>query len=206
MAGPGSSYQALALSDEIVPYIHSPTIKDRFGEVDLVLGCGDLPREYLEFVVSLLDKPLFFVPGNHDVDEYCVPGGRSIDGTFAKYDRMLIAGAGGSIRYKPEGRHQYTQRQMYQRVLPMLPRMLLRRIIHGRRLDVFVAHASPRGVQDASDPAHTGFNAFHALIKIGRPRYLVHGHTHIHRNLEPSETRIDDTWVVNVYPQRVLDL
>ena len=206
MIAPGSTHSVLALSDETVPYIYSPSVKERFAEVDFIVGCGDLPAEYLEYVVSLLDKPLYFVPGNHNVDNYRVPGGRSVDGTFVKHNGLLIAGAGGSIRYKNDGRHQYTQRQMYQRILPMLPRILLWRALHGRGLDVFVAHASPRGVQDAPDPAHIGFNAFNALIRFGRPRYFLHGHTHIQRNLEQSITRFGETCVVNVYPQRVIEL
>lgn len=206
MTAPGSARQVLALSDETVPYVYSPSVTDHFGEVDFVVGCGDLPREYLEYVVSLLDKPLFFVPGNHDPDDFDVPGGCSVDGSFIRYEELLIAGAGGSIRYKPAGRHQYTQRQMYQRVLPMLPRMYLRRLIHGRGLDLFLTHASPRGVQDAADPAHVGFAAFHAVILVGRPRYFLHGHTHIQRNLEQSKTLRGDTWVVNVYPQRVVEI
>ncbi|MGD8850368.1 MAG: metallophosphoesterase family protein [Anaerolineales bacterium] len=206
MIAPGNSTKILALSDETVPYVYSPSVKHHFGEVDLIVGCGDLPVAYLEFVVSMLNKPLFYVPGNHDPNNYDVPGGQSVDGLFARHDQLLLAGAGGSIRYKPEGRHQYTQRQMYQRVIAMLPRMVLHRVLHGRGIDIFVSHASPHGIQDASDPAHVGFSAFHAVIQLARPRYLLHGHTHIQRNLEQSKTRVADTLVVNVYPQRVIDL
>ncbi|MGA8924490.1 MAG: hypothetical protein WB682_15225, partial [Candidatus Dormiibacterota bacterium] len=33
---------------------------------DVVLSCGDLPFDYLEYLVSRLDVPLLYVPGNHD--------------------------------------------------------------------------------------------------------------------------------------------
>lgn len=204
MTARGSSRKLLALSDRTVSYVYSASVREHFGDVELIVGCGDLPVEYLEFVVSLLDKPLYFVPGNHDSDHYDVPGGQSVDARFVRHRDLLIAGAGGSMRYKLDGRHQYTQRQMYQRIIPMLPRMLIRRFIHGRGLDIFVAHASPLGIQDASDRAHTGFRAFHMVIRVGRPRYFLHGHTHIHRNLEQSETHVLETKVVNVYPQRVI--
>jgi hypothetical protein len=36
------------------------------------LSCGDLPAYYLEFVVSMLDVPLYYVVGNH-ADEMHVP-------------------------------------------------------------------------------------------------------------------------------------
>ena len=32
----------------------------------LILACGDLPYYYLEYIVGLLDVPLFYVHGNHD--------------------------------------------------------------------------------------------------------------------------------------------
>jgi hypothetical protein len=35
-------------------------------EADLVLSCGDLPFEYLEYLVTIAGVPLLFVPGNHD--------------------------------------------------------------------------------------------------------------------------------------------
>ena len=35
---------------------------------DLILGCGDLPFEYLGYLMNALDVPLVFVPGNHDPD------------------------------------------------------------------------------------------------------------------------------------------
>jgi len=39
---------------------------DRFGDVELVLSCGDLPYYYLEYIVSMLNVPLLYVHGNHD--------------------------------------------------------------------------------------------------------------------------------------------
>ena len=56
----------LAISDEVVDFIYSPRIKDKYADVDLVLACGDLPFYYLEYIVTVLDVPLYYVPGNHD--------------------------------------------------------------------------------------------------------------------------------------------
>ena len=61
----------LSISDKIVPFIYSPKVKLKFGHVDFVIGCGDLPYYYQEFIISSLNVPLFFVRGNHDpVTEY----------------------------------------------------------------------------------------------------------------------------------------
>ena len=36
--------------------------------IDLIVSCGDLDFEYLEFLMDAANKPLYFVPGNHDPD------------------------------------------------------------------------------------------------------------------------------------------
>jgi uncharacterized protein len=46
------------------------------------------------------------------------------------------------------------------------------------RVDVFVAHNAPRGIHDADDGTHVGFDAFRRYILRARPRLLVHGHQH----------------------------
>jgi uncharacterized protein len=37
-----------------------------FNEIELILGCGDLPYPYLENLLTFLNVPLMYVPGNHD--------------------------------------------------------------------------------------------------------------------------------------------
>ena len=55
----------LGLSDIEVPAVYSSYIRERFGDIDIVVSSGDLPAAYLEFVVSMLDISLYFVQGNH---------------------------------------------------------------------------------------------------------------------------------------------
>ncbi len=66
----------LCVADEIDPLVHSIRIRERFGDVDLVLSAGDLPMEYLSYIVSALNKPLLFVFGNHNLKDlpYFRPG------------------------------------------------------------------------------------------------------------------------------------
>ena len=58
----------LCVSDQIDPLVYSINIKERYQDVDLVISAGDLPMEYLEFIVSSLNKPLLFVFGNHNLN------------------------------------------------------------------------------------------------------------------------------------------
>ena len=55
----------LAICDHVEPILYSGGIVDRIGDVDLILSCGDLPAYYIEYIVSMLNRPCYFVFGNH---------------------------------------------------------------------------------------------------------------------------------------------
>jgi Icc-related predicted phosphoesterase len=196
----------LALSDTVVSHIHGPSIKRRYKDIELIVGCGDLPAEYLEYVVTLLPAPMVYVPGNHDADDYHVPGGMDIDGRIVNVNGYWIMGLGGSHRYKNRGRHQYTESEMRFRLVRMLPRLLYNRIRNGRALDLLVTHSPARGIHDANDVAHIGFRIFLNVIRWFQPCLMLHGHTHIVQNIEVSETDYHGCRIINVYPARKVDL
>ena len=186
--------------------------------LDLIVGCGDLPNYYLDYIGSMLNVPLALVPGNHDLpvilptsdQEPAVSvgakGSANIDGAVMEEQGLLFAGLGGSIRYRPDGIHQYTQTQMARRVWGMAPRLYWNRLRHGRFLDILVTHAPPRGIHDAEDPAHVGFEVFNSFIAHFRPRYLLHGHSHVYRRCDITTTQVGPTTVINVYPFRVIEV
>jgi Icc-related predicted phosphoesterase len=208
----------LALSDQVVEHLYSPLIKERFGDVDMVVGCGDLPNYYLDYIVSMLNVPLALVPGNHDLpmtspNAEQAPGSAggarwsaSIDGRVVEEQSLLLAGLGGSIRYRPDGVHQYTQAEMRGRVLRMAPCLYWNRLRHGRFLDILVTHAPPQGIHDAEDPAHVGFKVFNSFIAHFRPRYLLHGHSHVYRRCDITTSQVGGTTIINVYPYRVIEV
>lgn len=198
--------RVLAVSDRVLPHLYTPLSIQRFGGIDLIVACGDLPAEYLEYLLTQLNVPLLFVPGNHDPDSYSVPGGTNVDGKVVSYQSCLIMGLGGSRRYKPIGRHQYTEMEMRARMLRNLPRLALNRIRHGRALDVLITHAPPRGIHDAEDPAHVGFTAFLEFIRFFQPSFMLHGHTHRIANLETFDSEYTGCRIINVYPSREVDV
>ena len=51
----------LTVSDKVEPVLYGPYIRERVGKIDLILACGDLPDYYLEYIVGVLDAPLYFV-------------------------------------------------------------------------------------------------------------------------------------------------
>lgn len=205
----------LALSDEVVDFIYSPRVKDRFGDVDLVIGCGDLPFYYLEFVVTVLNKPVLFVPGNHDARNQYMADGRiihhaegcvNIDVSTRREGDVLLAGLGGSIRYRPDGVHQHTDLEMRGRIALLTPGLVANRLRHGRYLDILVTHAPPFGIHDRGDLAHTGFKAFLPFLRTFKPRFLLHGHSHVYNNTVVTRTVFEQTVILNVYPYRLIEL
>jgi len=194
----------LALSDKVMPYVYTSTSRERFADIDLIVGCGDLPARYLEFIVSQLNVPLVYVPGNHDPDEYVVPGGVNIDGKVKLVAGALVAGLGGSRRYKTEGRHQYSGMEMRFRTAGLLAALTGKRILHRRRLDIFVTHAPPLGIHDEEDLTHTGFEAFHDVLKVAHPALMLHGHVHVPRNIVDMQTERYGCRIMNVYPSKVV--
>ena len=60
----------LCVSDQIDPLVYSTGAKERFSDIDLILCAGDLPSDYIDFIVSTLNRPTYFIFGNHNLTEY----------------------------------------------------------------------------------------------------------------------------------------
>ena len=205
--------KVLSLSDIPVQMIYSPQIRRLFPDVDLVIGCGDLPYYYQEFVISMLDVPLYYVRGNHDkLVEYNQhgshkgpQGGTDLHRRLANYRGLLLGGVEGCLRYRP-GPYQYSQTEMWFSVLSLVPGLLRNWISYGRYLDVFVTHAPPKGIHDMPDLPHQGIDAFRWLIQVFKPAYHFHGHIHVYRPDTPTETLVDGTRVINTFGFRTTGL
>ena len=153
-ARPRSRYRILAVSDKVEPRIYGPNLAMVAANIDFVVACGDLPYYYLEYIISVLDRPLYYVHGNHDRPEHRQdsslvtepPGGINLHRRVRLLDGLLIAGLQGSHRYNQNPHYQYTQTEMRTRVIGMMPELLLNRIRYGRALDLLVTHSPPFGI------------------------------------------------------------
>ncbi len=203
----------LAVSDKVVERIYTLAANQYFNDIDLILGCGDLPYDYLEYLVTIINKPLYYVPGNHD-PEFNKKNKASIAEGCANLDQKIIftkdtiiAGIGGSIRYRPDGVNQYTQSELYFRILKLLPSLAFNRIFRGRAMDILITHSPPFGIHDDDTRAHQGLKALNLLIRWAKPRYHFHGHTHFFRqNLEASTTQVGETQIMNIFPYKIIEL
>lgn len=213
--------QILTISDEIVPAIYSLNVRQRFPDVGLILSCGDLPYYYIEFVVSMLNVPCFYIHGNHDTPEIHADGlvveeargATCLDGRGVRHAGLSIAGLGGCLRYKPDGTNMYSDPEMMRRAWRLVPWMLFNNYRYGSYLDILLTHAPPLGIHNGPDYPHRGFKAFLWLMDRFRPRYLIHGHIHLSYGYSGGvRTDYGDTTVINtagfrlmeVEPQRIL--
>jgi hypothetical protein len=214
----------LCVSDQVDPLVYSPLIKERFSDVELVVGAGDLPMEYLGYIVSCLNVPLLFVFGNHNLTElpYYRPSAANrfrapeLDNMDHYYGAihigfkarreagLLFAGLDGSMMYN-RGLNQYTEFAMYVKIALLLPRLLINRIFFGRWLDILVTHAPPRGIHDKTDCCHLGFKSFLWFMRVFKPRFLVHGHIHLYDLNDVRVSAYRSTTVVNAFNHFILE-
>jgi Icc-related predicted phosphoesterase len=202
----------LAVSDETIDRLYSVGVRQTYPDVRMLIGCGDLSYSYLEFLVTVLNVPLFYVPGNHDPSyDYRAgsraEGGTNLDGKVIQTHGLILAGLGGSIMYTPGGPNQYSQSEMYWRVYKLLPKILLTTIRYRRRLDILITHSPPFGVHDDDDRAHRGLKALNLLLRVAKPRFMLHGHTIFYKhNIKSHITDYYQTQVINIYPFRLMDI
>jgi len=202
------------VSDKIVEHIYSNSIAERMKDIDFVISCGDVPSYYLEFIVSILNKPLFYVNGNHcterinsdsgtrpDIPEGCI----NIDQKIIEYRGILIMGLEGSMRYN-RGGYQYTDSQMSWKINILKPRLYLNKLFKKRYVDILVTHAPPYKIHDQEDICHKGFKSFNDFIQKFKPRYLLHGHIHYYGTKNDWITMVDNTKVINAYGYRLIEI
>lgn len=193
----------LAVADVESRFYYDFYTSGKLKAFDLIVACGDLRREYLEFLVTMAGCPLLYVPGNHDETFAARPpeGCICIDDRLYVHDGIRFLGLGGSYRYR-QGTYMYTERQMARRIRRL--RAPIRR--HGG-FDVLVTHAPARHLNDFDSLSHRGFDCFNLLLERYRPAFFIHGH--IHRNYGmnlPQRTLREDTTVINAFDHCILEL
>lgn len=193
----------LLLADEESRYLWDYYRPGMLSGYDLILAAGDLKASYLSFIVTMANRPLLYVHGNHDGSYAQRPpeGCECIDGRIVKIKGLRILGLGGSYAYNG-GPHQYTERQMRRRIRRL--RFQLWR--HGG-VDIVVSHAPVAGYGDMDDPAHRGFECYRELIEKYKPALWVHGHVHKRYGAKfERERTIGSTRVVNACERYEVEL
>lgn len=193
----------LLIADEESQYLWDHYQPGRLKGYDLILSAGDLKAEYLSFLVTMANRPLLYVRGNHD-DRYAVrppEGCDCIEDKLVTVNGIRILGLGGSPFYSG-GSNQYTEKQMQRRIAKL--RFQLHR---AGGVDIVLTHAPVRGFGDSDDYAHRGFDAFLPLLDKYKPKYLVHGHIHMRYGAEiPRTMQYGETTLINACERYVLEI
>ena len=176
---------------------------EKLRDIDLILSAGDLPPQYLSFLVTFANCPLLYVHGNHDgvYDQKAPDGCICIDDRIYEFEGIRIMGLGGSMEYN-QGPYQYTEKQMRKRAKKLAFSAWRK---HG--IDILLTHAPARGMGDQDDLPHRGFEVFESLIDRYHPKYMVHGH--VHMNYGYGIKRIQEhgeTTVINAYEKYLIEM
>ena len=171
--------------------------------VDLILSCGDLDPDYLEFLVTMVNRPLLYVRGNHD-DKYETKeplGCDCIEDRIYNFRGLRILGLGGSYKYGTR-RNMYTEGEMEKRIAKL--KWQLKR---NGGFDILVTHAPAYGYGDMDDLPHRGFECFNDLIETYKPLYMFHGQVHKEYGAFQRE-RIHEagTKIINAYGSWMVEI
>ena len=129
----------LVISDVVEPALYRELDPEPLADIDLVISCGDLPPEYLSYLVGALQVPLYYVRGNHDIryDDKPPEGATDIHGRLMAFQGLRILGIEGS-RWYNGGPHQYEESEMKWMIRKLWWVLWLR-----GGVDIVVTHAPP---------------------------------------------------------------
>ncbi|MBQ2509652.1 MAG: metallophosphoesterase family protein [Erysipelotrichaceae bacterium] len=191
----------LAVSDTKDSGLYDFFSKEKVDGVELILSCGDLSKDYLEFLVTMVNKPLAYVRGNHDEGFRKDPpeGCDCLEDEVLVINGIRIAGLGGSMKYK-DSEEMYTEKQMKKRV-----GKLKKKIGRIGGLDILVTHAPLKGCGDADDLPHQGFDCIRQILDLYHPLFLIHGHMHQEYGNFERIREYGDTRIINACGKVIID-
>ncbi|MBR4632263.1 MAG: metallophosphoesterase [Elusimicrobia bacterium] len=219
-----SDKEDIKLQDFILT--HPDTVK----KIDFIISCGDLSKDYLEFVVDTVRKYFFFVEGNHptlnkapvkdyfkkiveqiyDNEQQFSLGGINIHARMEVYGEYILVGFEGSMRYNMKG-YQYTEKEMA-KIVSKVSRKIrfqqLKDFIFRRKKKkiIVVSHAPIEGIHDKTDICHKGFKCFKKFLNKFNPLIWFHGHVHFEGQTNEQISKINNTTIINVYGFHIIDI
>ncbi len=164
--------------------------EDISAGADLLVACGDVRDDLILKAAELSAcRKIFAVKGNHDLPTDFPSPVSDLHLNVECFDGLRFGGFNGCWKYKPRGNYLYGQDEARQ-LLASFP-----------RVDVFIAHNSPKGIHDKDDDVHSGFEAFNEYIARADPKYMFHGHQHL-----SAESILGRTRVVGVFGHAMIEM
>lgn len=190
----------LAISDVESKHLLDFFDPKKYEDVDLILSAGDLKGTYLSYVVTMVNKPLLYVHGNHDISLMNAPaeGCECIDDGVIKFNGLRIAGLGGCMTYNGK-ELQFTEAEMAWRIKKNV-------LKYRKGIDILLTHAPVFGIGDGKDQAHVGYQSFIKMLDKYNPKLMVHGHMHLNYGICQREHRYKDTRIVNAFDHYIFEI
>ena len=172
----------------------------KYKDVDLILAAGDLKGDYLSYVVTVVNKPLLYVHGNHDISLLDTPaeGCDCIDGGIVTFNGFRIAGLGGCMTYNGKTL-QFTESEMSRRIRKNT-------LKYRKGIDILLTHAPAFGIGDGKDQAHTGYKSFVKLLDKYEPKLMIFGHMHLNYGICQREHHYKNTRIVNAFDHYIVEI
>jgi Icc-related predicted phosphoesterase len=172
----GEPIRLLAVSDLLEPTLMETRNRAAVGEVDLIVGCGDLDCDDLAFVADAFNAPMIYVHGNHDTDarwkqckDLCPEAIHST--AILRRSGLSIAGLTWPGKRGKGGNR--SERIAWSQAM----RLATRRLGHLEPM-IVLSHVPPFGFGDvATDAYHRGFKGYRWLLERLEPTLWLHGHT-----------------------------
>ena len=193
----------LLVSDIESRYIWDHFNKEKFNDIELVISCGDLKASYLQFLVTMLAVPVYYIHGNHDEGYVQSPplGCDTIDDTLIEFKGIRILGLGGSPEYRG-GLFQYSEKEMRKRY-----KRLTKKIKKFGGIDVLVTHSPAYQLGDGEDFAHVGFKTLRNILDDWTPKYHFHGHQHLNYGQKNERSiQYGPTLIVNAHDYHIIEI
>ena len=164
------------------------------NNIDLIITCGDFSIFGLAQLREITDIPKIGVYGNH-----CTRGYMEEHGIFNlhlkqfEFMGLSFGGFEGSVRYKADPYAVMWTQEEADILVPQMP-----------IVDIIVTHCPPRGINDASDLPHTGFNALRDYLITNTPKAWFHGHTY--PSAESLVTSFNETRIIYTDPEIIVQI
>lgn len=193
----------LFIADEESRYYWDFYEKGKLDNIDLIVSCGDLAPQYLEFLATFTKCPILYIHGNHDgCYKETPPGGCiCIDDDIYVYKGLRIMGLGGCKCYN-YGENQFTEEEMKKRY-----KKLRRKIKKNNGIDMLITHAPAYHLNDSEDLPHSGFKTFIDIMDEQTPMLFAHGHVHINYGRDfKRESTYNKTRIINAYEKYIVEI
>lgn len=187
----------LVIADEESRALTEFYAENNFEDISFVLSAGDLPYTYLQTIKSNLNKPLFYVQGNHDIHKP-----KFFDKEYIEWKVKECCG----IRMLGIGCQKINGQIMTEAEMTRKLKRVYQRIKSKWHIDIVIAHYPALGVGDGQDKAHTGFLAIKEFVEKIKPTYFIYGHNHLNYGKGHRVLQMNDVMFINAYEKFIIEL